>query len=178
MQIIYKGRKLKVTENLKQSFEKKAQRLARNFSDITTMEVIFSKDGAKQIVKVLLNLDGNVIIAEEGASDIFNAIDLVIDDLVKQIKRFKERQREKNRELEEAEEIIDTTEELEEENLVESRIVKSKRFAIKPMSDKEAVMQMELLKHNFFVYLNDKTEKVHVVYKRKDGTYGLIEPEF
>ena len=180
MQITYKGRKFAVTEALKSYTEKRMQRLERHFDYIRSIEVIFDTEGSYYVAKVFIDADGILVRGEERNIDLYASIDGVVDDLVRQLKKVKEKMSRKRQGTATTDEVIveEDVEEHEEEPKPVGQIVKTNRFAVKPMSDEEAAMQLELLGYNFFVYLNAQREQVHVIYKRKDGNYGLVEPEF
>jgi len=169
MLVIVKGKNLEITPALKAYAEKKLQRLGKYFSSIQTLEVTQSIQRNWHIVEVLLEGDGVLMRAEERGTDMYEAIDLVAKKLEEQVRRFKERLVGKSRAARDT-----ATGEVAEE-AEEPRIVRVKRFALKPMSPEEACQQMELLNHSFFVFLNTETEQVNVIYKRRDGNYGLIE---
>jgi len=181
MQITYKGRKFAVTEALKSYTEKRMLRLERHFDYIRSIEVIFDTEGSYYVAKVFIDADGILVRGEERNIDLYASIDGVVDDLVRQLKKVKEKMSRKRQSTITTGEVtpeFEDVEEQEEEAKPVGQIVKTNRFAVKPMSDEEAAMQLELLGYNFFVYLNAQREQVHVIYKRKDGNYGLVEPEF
>jgi len=126
--------------------------------------------------EVTIPLDGIVLRGEEETGDMYSSVDMVIDKLEKQIKKYKTKidKKLKNGSIKDLQ--------LPQENLEtgyeEPKIVRTKRFAIKPMPVEEAILQMNLIGHNFFVFRNSETDMVNVVYQRKDGNYGLIEPEY
>ncbi|MGQ9525109.1 MAG: ribosome hibernation-promoting factor, HPF/YfiA family [Armatimonadota bacterium] len=170
MLVIVKGKNLEITPALKAYAEKKLQRLEKYFGSIQTLEVTQSIQRNWHIVEVLLEGDGVLMRAEERGTDMYEAIDLVAKKLEEQVRRFKERLVDKGRAAHDDTATVEGIEEAEE-----PRIVRVKRFALKPMSPEEACQQMELLNHSFFVFLNMETDQVNVIYKRKDGNYGLIE---
>ena len=182
MEISYKGRKVPVTDALKSYTEKRLQKLDRHFDYIRSIDITFDTEGNFYLTKVSVDADGIIVRGEERNIDLYASVDGVVDDLVRQLKRFKERMsRKRQASIETASFPGDeeTEEELEDkETPVVGKIVNTNRFAVKPMSDEEAAMQLELLGYNFFVYLNAEKEQVHVIYKRHDGNYGLVEPEF
>jgi putative sigma-54 modulation protein len=129
-------------------------------------------------VEVTIPIDGMILRGEESTGDIYTSIDLVVEKLEKQIEKFKGRYNKRfNKQFNKN---VSETYALDEENEQETvpDIVKTKRFAMKPMTTEEAILQIDLLGHNFFVFSNAETEQVNVLYRRKDGNYGLIEPEF
>jgi putative sigma-54 modulation protein len=181
MRVTVKGKNVHVTDTLKAYAEKKLQKLNKYFSNIKDAQVTQSIQRNWHIVEVQLEGDGVFLRGEERSADMYASIDAVVEKLERQVKRFKGKlmQHPRPTEEEEVEEIeleeVPMEEEEEEERLPD--IVKTKRFAIKPMTAEEAAMQMELINHDFFVFLNQETEEVNVLYRRKDGNYGLIEPE-
>lgn len=177
MQIIVKSKNFIVQDEIKSYINKKIGRLKKYFDHIieAEVEVIQQKDAQNtKKIEVTIYAPGKVIRGEESAGDIFEVIDKVVEKLEKQTKKYKEKL--KNHKTKGAKDIFSEKTLPDEERI--PQIVKTKRFAIKPMDEDEAMMQMKLLGHSFFVFLNSKTEKVNVLYKRKDGNFGLIEPEF
>ena len=177
MKIVLVGKNIEVTEALKDTVEKKLSKLDKYFTREYTANVTLKVQKASQTIEVTIPMDRIVIRCEETTDDMYTSIDFVVDKLERQIRKQKTKlsrnmYNESLRFAEIKESAI--TSEPEEDG----KIVKTKKFAVKPMSAEEAVLQMELVGHNFFVYMNDKNNEVNVVYKRKDGNYGLIEPEF
>ena len=143
-------------------------------------QVTLSVDSEGHKVEVTIPLNGMILRGEEATSDMYTSIDLVTEKLEKQIEKHKTKLYKSHRTIGLRQAI---TEEIQRdlelpENTEKFKIVRSKRFALKPMDEEEAIMQMNLLGHNFFMFYNAKSEEVNVVYKRKDGDYGLIEPNF
>jgi putative sigma-54 modulation protein len=182
MRVTVKGRNVQVTDPLKAYAEKKLQKLTKYFHNIKEAEVTQSIQRNWHIVEVLVEGDGIYLRGEERSGDMYASIDAVVEKLEKQLERFKGKLTAHPRPVEtggdEGTEI--DLDELSDEEAEEGlpTVVKTKRFSIKPMSPDEAALQMELLNHDFFVFLNAETEQVNVLYRRKDGNYGLIEPEF
>lgn len=170
------GKNIEVTEALKNTVIKKLGRLEKFFRPETEVLVTLSVQKNRQIVEVTIPFNGVVLRAEESNGDMYKSIDKVVDVLERQIRRNKTRLSKKLHE--DAFEPVNffINEDIQEEE--DFNVVRSKRFAIKPMSIEEAILQMNLLGHQFFVFSNAETTEVNVVYKRKDGNYGLIEPEF
>ncbi|WP_069650349.1 ribosome hibernation-promoting factor, HPF/YfiA family [Caloranaerobacter ferrireducens] len=175
MKIIVSGKNMEVTNALRDIVEKKMEKLDKYFHKDVEAHVTMNVEKNRQIIEVTIPFAGGIIRAEEANGDMYTSIDKVIDVLERQIRKHKTKLQKRNHSGETIrfENIIP----LEENENDEPRIVKTKRFAIKPMDAEEAVLQMELLGHNFFVFRNAVTDDVNVVYKRKDGNYGLIEPE-
>ncbi len=175
MRYIISGKNIDVTEGLRNAVYDKIGRLEKYFTPETEVHVTFNVEKERQIIEVTIPMKGNIIRAEQESDDMYVSIDLVVDIIDRQLKRYKTKLAEKKQSSEyfKAEYLED--EDLDDEEI---RIIRSKRFAVKPMDPEEACVQMELLGHTFFVFRNSETDEVNVVYKRKDGTYGLIEPEF
>lgn len=177
MQVIVKGKNLVVTDALRAYAEKKIAKIQKFFErDIVSAQVAMSVEKGLHRVDITIGVDGLLLRGEETTPDMYSSIDGAIDNIERQIRKYKTRINRRLRyEGNTVNDLIPDTPETEEEA---PKVVKTKRFAVKPMSVEEAVMQMELLGHDFFVFSNAETEEVNVVYRRKDGNYGLIEPEF
>lgn len=169
------GRNIEVTPGLRSAIEEKIGKLERYFNPDTEVIVTLSVQKDKQKIEVTIPVKGNIIRAEEASSDMYVSIDLVEEIIERQIKKYRRKLIDKKQAAQSFSELF-INEEYEDDN--EVKIVKTKRFGMKPMDPEEACVQMELLGHNFYVFLNADTEEVNVVYKRKGTTYGLIEPEF
>ena len=169
------GRNIEVTPGLREAIEEKIGKLARYFNPDTEVIVTLSVQKDKQKIEVTIPVKGNIIRAEEASSDMYVSIDLVEEIIERQLKKYKNKLIDKKQSAQAFSELF-LSEEYEADD--EIQIVKTKRFGMKPMDPEEACIQMELLGHNFYVFLNADTEEVNVVYKRKGNTYGLIEPEF
>lgn len=169
------GRNIDVTPGLKAAIEEKIGKLDRYFNPDTEVVVTLSVQKDKQKIEVTIPVKGNIIRAEESSNDMYVSIDLVEEVIERQMKKYKNKLIDKKQAAQSFSSLF-MNEETESDE--EIQIVKTKRFAMKPMDPEEACIQMELLRHDFYVFLNSETEEVNVVYKRKGGTYGLIEPEF
>lgn len=176
MKYIVKGKNIEITEALRERAIKKLNKIGKFFKDDAVCHVTFSVEKSRHILEVTIISKGFFVRAEETTNDMYASIDAVIDKLERQIRKNKTKLGKRIRQEEVIPDNFQIDERIEEEKTF--KIVKSKRFAIKPMSVEEAILQMNLLGHNFFVFSNGDTEEVNVVYKRKDGNYGLIEPEF
>lgn len=176
MKIIITGKNIEVTEGLKERVTKKIGKLDKFFNNETEAHVTLSVQRARQIAEVTISFNGIVVRAEESNEDMYTSIDKTVDLLERQIRKNKTRLQRKLHKNEFKFENLAFTEEIPEEE--EFKVVKSKRFAIKPMDVDEAILQMNLLGHEFFMFNNAESKQVNVVYKRKDGNYGLIEPEY
>lgn len=172
MEITVRGRNIEVTEALKDYVGKRISKLDKYFDReyLATVTLVVEKDTHK--VEVTIPLEGMILRGEEATGDMYSSIDMVVEKLEKQVDKYKAKLSKKMRTGFKVE-LVGVKEEDET-----PRIVKTKKFIYKPMPVEEAVMQMNLIGHSFFVFSNDETEEVNVVYKRKDGNIGLIEPEF
>jgi len=179
MKITFKGKHIEVTDAMRNYIEKRLNKIDRHFDHILEVIVTLSVEKNRQIVEATLQASRALIRAEEETDDMYTSIDKVADKLERQIKKYKEKYFQKPHLGTEKVELVNKEINAEDSEPGKiAKIVKTKRFAIKPMSVEEAAMQMDLLGHNFFVFANDNTNKVNVLYKRKDGNFGLIEPEF
>lgn len=179
MKIIFKGKHIEVTDAMRNYIEKRLNKIERHFDHILEVIVTLSVEKNRQIVEATLQASRALIRAEEETDDMYASIDKVADKLERQIQKYKEKYLQKTHPCSERKGLVNegvNVEDGEPDKIV--KIVRTKRFAIKPMSVEEAAMQMDLLGHNFFVFANDNTNKVNVLYKKKDGNFGLIEPEF
>ncbi len=170
------GRNIEVTPALKDAIIDKIGKLDRYFTPDTEVNVTLSVQKGRQSIEVTIPIKGTIIRAEESSSDMYVSIDLVEEIIERQILKYKKKLVDRKQSSPSFSEAF-----LQEDNPIteeEIKIVKTKKFAIKPMDPEEACLQMELLGHNFYVFLNAEDDQVCVVYKRKGGTYGLIEPEF
>lgn len=183
MKFIISGKNIDVTPGLKDTIEHKLGKLERYFTPETEVIVTLSVEKDRQKIEVTIPVKGNIIRSEQTSNDMYVSIDLVDEVIERQLRKYKNKlvakaqghptaSSESNfkREFFESDDDIDHDEEI--------RIVRTKRFGIKPMFPEDACMQMDLVGHSFFVFSNADTDEVNVVYKRKDGSFGLIEPEF
>lgn len=179
MKIVFKGKHIEVTNAMRNYVEKRLNKIERHFDHILEVIVTLSVEKNRQIVEVTLQASRALIRAEEETDDMYASMDKVADKLERQIQKYKDKYLKKSHPGTERKGLDKEGVDVEDSESNEiAKIVKTKRFAIKPMSVEEAAMQMDLLGHNFFVFANDNTNKVNVLYKRKDGNFGLIEPEF
>lgn len=169
------GRNIDVTPGLKAAIEEKIGKLNRYFNPDTEIIATLSVQKEKQNIEVTIPVKGTIIRAEESSNDMYVSIDLVEEVIERQLRRYRKKLIDKKQSAQSFSELF-MSEEADTDD--EVKIVKSKKFAMKPMDPEEACVQMELLGHSFYVFLNAETEEVNVVYKRKNSTYGLIEPEF
>ncbi|WFA08707.1 ribosome-associated translation inhibitor RaiA [Tissierella sp. Yu-01] len=178
MKLNFAGKNVEVTQALKDVTNKKFGKLDKYFQKDIVGNVTFSTEKNRKIIEVTINLPGTILRAEESSDDMYASIDRTVDILERQIRKYKTRLQKRyqnNNETIRFENVVPLPN--GEDSADKSSVVKRKKFNLKPMSVDEAILQMELLRHNFFVYTDSETSDVSVVYKRKDGNYGLIQPE-
>lgn len=178
MKITVKGKNLNVTDTLKLYAEKKVANLGKYSQNIREAVVTQSVQKNRHIVEIQLEGGGLILRAEESSENMYASIDLAVEKLETQLRRFKSKLLERLHPEAPPKEMAALA--AEESGAVEEytpRIVRTKKFPLKPMSQEEAAWQMELLNHDFYIFLNADTEDVNLIYKRKDGDFGLIEPE-
>lgn len=179
MNIIVTGRHLEVTPALRSYAEEKIEKVEKYFNNVTEAIITLTVEKYRHKAEVQLRANGVLIQAEEISGAMYSSIDQVMDKIERQLKKFKEKlTRHKGRG--EGESIPNLKEtaisDIVEEGQESTRIIRRKRFAMKPMSPEEAVMQMDLLDKDFFIFENDSTRDINVIYRRRDGNVGLIEP--
>ncbi|MCR5215602.1 MAG: ribosome-associated translation inhibitor RaiA [Lachnospiraceae bacterium] len=175
MRFVITGRNIEVTEGLRAAVEDKIGKLDRFFSPDTEVIVTLSVEKERQKIEVTIPVKGNIIRSEQVSNDMYVSIDLVEEIIERQLKKYK------NKIVDQQQNAAAFAKEYVEKDFDDEsdiKIIRSKKFGVKPMDPEEACVQMELLGHNFFVFMNSETEQINVVYKRKGSTYGLIEPEF
>lgn len=177
MKFIISGKNIDVTPGLKDTITHKLGKLERYFTPDTEIIVTLSVEKERQKIEVTIPVKGQIIRSEQVSSDMYVSIDLVEEVIERQLRKYKTKLIARHQEGGNfKQEFFDSPEQNEADE--EIRIVRTKRFGIKPMYPEDACIEMELLGHDFFVFCNAETEEVNVVYKRKNGTFGLIEPEF
>ncbi|MGO1469248.1 MAG: ribosome hibernation-promoting factor, HPF/YfiA family [Tissierella sp.] len=179
MNIQFVGKNVELTDALKEVTEQKLSKLEKYFEDPINGNVTFSTQRNNKTIEVTINLPGTILRAEETSDDMYASIDKSVDILERQIRKYKTRLQKRYKEGQTIrfENVLPYEREEETEDPDKPTIVRRKRFFLQPMNYEEAVLQMELLGHNFFVFRSAETEEISVIYKRKDGNYGLIEPE-
>ena len=176
MKFVIVGRNVDVTPGLRDAVEHKIGKLEKYFTADTEVHVTLSVEKDRQKIEVTIPVKGNIIRSEQVSSDMYASIDLASEVIERQLKKYKNKFRaEQQAGAASLRTDFFQTEFEEEED--EVKIVRTKKFDIKPMYAEDACIQMELLGHDFFVFCNAETDEVNVVYKRKGNTYGLIEPE-
>ena len=180
MKITTQGNGIKIGSRLEQKISDKMSKFDKFFGDEGSLNVRIRPEGNKMVVEITMKLDGKIYRAEARDEDILTAVDRTVDKLESQIRR------QKNKFLKKKKEYPGIVNYLEEdggadfdfEDEQEEKITKTKKFPLRPMSAEDAILQLEMLGHDFFVYLDSDTNSVCVVYKRYDGGYGLLEPEY
>ncbi len=177
MKINVVAKNIQVTPALKEMVEKKISKLDKYFDPNVEAKATLSVQKSSQIIEVTIPFNGVVLRVEESTDDMYKSIDLAEEKLQRQIRKQKTKLAKKNSggslrypdfyPVDSDDEIVD-----------DAKVVKTKSFDVKPMSQEEAILQMELVGHSFFVFKDSDTNQVNVVYKRKDGNYGLIEPDY
>lgn len=175
MRITISGKNIEITEGLRNAVEEKLSKLERYFTPETDIVVTLSVEKERQKIEVTIPVKGNIIRSEQVSNDMYVSIDLVEEVIERQLKKYKKKLISKQQNAASfRKEFIEKETDMDDE----IRIIRTKKFDMKPMYPEDACVQMELLGHNFFVFCNAETEKVNVVYKRNGNTYGLMEPEF
>lgn len=177
MRLQVKGKNVEVSEAIRAYAEEKLARLERQLADPTRVEVELAVErnpsiSASHVAEATIWTKGPVLRAREASTDMRASIDLLVDKLERQVNRYREKRQRRGQRGEAA--AAEAAPAAPEEGPL---IVKTKQFAVKPMSAEEAVLQLELIGHDFFVFRNDESDEVNVVYRRRDGQYGLIEPQ-
>ncbi len=184
MQLNITAKGVNIPPRFRETAERKLAKLGRLLSPINAVDITCSHERQWRRVEITLNANGLVVRGEERALELQPALESLIDKLEKQVRKSRSRLIDRYRQAPETREAwaVEETEEpealAEEETVLGSgAVVRMKRVAVKPMTPDEAAAQMELLGHDFFVFRNAETEQVNVLYRRRDGNYGLIEPE-
>lgn len=172
MAITVRGKNIEVTPALKDYVAKRIGKVTKYFDVLGEITAVLTVEKGRHIVEVTVPVNGILLRGEESTTDMYTSIDLVIEKLEKQIEKYRTRISRRMREGIFRTELVPAS--VAEEDI---RVVKTKRFPVKPMDVEEAIMQMDLINHDFYVFINAESEDVNVVYRRRDGHYGLIEPE-
>ena len=175
MKFIISGRNIDVTEGLKSAVLDKIGKLEQYFTPETEVHVTLSVEKDRQKIEVTIPVKGNIIRSEQVSSDMYASIDLVEEVIERQLRKYRKKLVSQKQNASDNFQKHFIEDEFEQED--EIKIVRAKKFDMKPMYPEDACVQMELLGHAFYVFLNAETDEVNVVYKRKGDTYGLIEPD-
>ena len=174
MNFMISGKNLEVTDGLRTAIQEKLGKLERYFTPDTKVMVTLSVEKERQKIEVTIPMKKGIIRSEQVSSDMYVSIDMVEEVIERQLRKYKNKIVDRKQESADFQKAFIENDYEEEDEI---RIERTKRFEIKPMYPEDACVQMELLGHNFFVFCNAETDEINVVYKRKGGTYGLIEPE-
>ena len=180
MRLQVKGKNVEVTDSIRQYAQQKLGKLERQLDDPTRVELELAVErnpsiSANHVAEATIWTKGPILRAREASADHKASIDQLVEKLERQVKRYREKRRVRRSAVPSSVGAAIPEDAIPIEN--EPRIVKSKQFAVKPMTAEEAVLQLELVGHDFFVFQNAETMDVNVVYRRRDGAYGLIEPQ-
>ncbi len=180
MQINITAKGVATPPDLKEIAERRLEKLSKLLKKIDTVDITCSRERQWRVVEIVINANGLLVRGEDRAIDIRSAVDSLVDKLERRIKKSRSKLLEHYRSHPDTQEAwAAPLPEIEAPtDLASPSLVRSKRFTVKPMSPDEAAAQMELVGHDFFVFQNAETDQVNVIYRRKDGNYGLIEPEF
>ena len=174
MKIVIVGKNIDITPGLKSAVEDKIGKLSKYFTEETTAHVTLSVEKDRQKIEVTIPVKGKIIRSEQVSSDMYVSIDLVEEVIERQLKKYKNKIIDKQQEDSGFQKAYIDKDYADEDEI---KIIRTKKFEVKPMYPDDACVQMELLGHNFYVFINAENNQVNVVYKRKNNTYGLIEPE-
>ena len=175
MKVNITGKNFNVYPRLEETVVKKFDKLSKYFSEEITANVVLSQERGQDKIEATINAKGAMFRAEEVTPDIYEGIDKVVDKLSRQMSKFKGKlqKRYNNNKALKFEFVPEVEDEVEE-----VKVVRSKKFELRPMTTDEAILEMEMLQHDFFVFLDMETDSVNVVYKRNDGNYGLLETKY
>ena len=177
MKFIIIGKNIDVTLGLREAVESKLGKLGRYFTPNTEIHVTLSVQKGHQKIEVTIPVKGGLVRSEQESSDMYVSIDLVEEVIERQHRKYKNKLVAREQEGGNfKQEFFDSEDNIEDDG--EIKIVRTKKFGFKPMYPEDACVQMELLGHDFYVFCNAESDEVNVVYRRKNGTFGLIEPEF
>lgn len=176
MKFTITGKNITLTEGLKNQVTSKLSKLEKYFTPETEVMVTFSVEKERQKVEVTIPVKGNIIRSEQESNDMYASIDMVEETIERQMRKYKTKIVEKHQSGSNLQKAFMENDYEDEEGTI--RIVRNKKFDFKPMYPEDACVQMELLGHNFYVFFNAENEEVNVVYRRKDGAFGLIEPGY
>lgn len=173
MNITLSGKQVNLSQKQKETIEKKLSRLEKYFNQEVDVRTTVSRRRDDSIVEVTIPVNKSVIRAEAYDNDMYCAVDEVVSKLSKQLRKLKTKLKSRGNQTIRFENIDDSS----IENTNENSVIKRKKFELTPMSEDEAILQIELVGHDFYMFLNEKTDSVNVLYKRKDGNYGIIEQD-
>lgn len=176
MKVIITSKNVNASDHLKETIEKKLQKLGKYFSDDIGVNVMLTEEKNRKKLEATIKARGMIFRAEDEAAEFYDGIDNVVEKLSSQMSRFKGKLQKKHKDNREF--VFEEWPEPEVAAPQEINVSRVKRFELEPMTVDEAVVQMEMLEHNFYVFLNMETDSVNVVYKRKEDDYGLLETTY
>ena len=171
MKITITARKTSIKDSFKERVEKKLTKLDRYFKEDAVATVIVTREKDREIVEVTVQAQGMFFRAEKTTDDRFDSLEAVVDSITRQILKNKSKLEKRFRAS-----IADVFQDTHEEKEEDYELVRNKQFSVKPMDVEEAILQMNMIGHTFFMFRNGKNGEINVVYKRHDGGYGLLEP--
>ncbi len=175
MQVAVRGKNIEITTAIRDYVEKKLGKIEKFADQEVNAQVNLYVERGRHIVEVTAGLNGMLLRGEESTADMYASIDLVADKLEKQVQKYRARLR---RRKDVGAAPVEAVPAEDASADLDGKVVKTKRFPVKPLPVDEAILQMDLLAHDFFVFVNSDTHKVNVIYRRRDGDYGLLEPEY
>lgn len=179
MKIEFVGKNINLRDNFKQEVQKKLDRLDKYFSEDVKATVVMSIEGNSKRVEVTIPMKGSktILRADQSSYDMLDSVDSCVDSLVSQIRKYKTKLMKRFRNSKSREILFEAIEDVPEEEEEEEEIVRVKEIDVMPMTPEEAILQMNLLDHDFFLFLNMEDDTLSVVYRRKAGNYGMILPK-
>ena len=178
MKFTYAGRGIEVSDSLKDRVEKKLGKLDRYFDREAEAIIRFRQQrGGRNIAEITVSVRGLMLRAEESSNDMYLSIDRAVDKLESQIRRYRTKMEKHLRDVPAMAEDAPVAESADAYEAANYDVVRVKKFPVKPMDVEDAITQMELLGHNFFLFMNSELNTLCVIYRRNDGSYGLLEPE-
>ena len=175
MKITYTARKVNLRDNSKERDEKKLTKFKKLFSDSAAVNVVVTLEKNRQTVEITIRDKGMVFRAESTMPEMNDALDRTVDILMRQIRKNKTKL-EKRIKSGSLDDFVQDTHEITEEPIDEYQVIRKKQILVKPISVDEAILEMNMVNHDFFMFINAETDEVNVVYKRTDGNYGVLEP--
>jgi len=176
------GRHIEVSDALKEYLNKKLEHVRKYFDSIIDANIILSVEKYRHVAEVTINVNGMTLHGEEETGDMYSSIDKVFDKIEKQLKKHRDKLTTKHHKASPNKSLkmkVDVLSGEDVEQFSESpRVIRTKEFAIKPMDIEEVIVQMDLLNQNILVFTNSRTNRINVIYRRDDGNYGLIEPDY
>lgn len=169
MQITLRSKNVEVTPAIREYIDKKIGRLTKYVDGLENAQVSLEVERGRHLVEVTIPHGSLILRGEEATGDMYSSIDLVTDKLERQLEKYRTRLQKKYRAADMRENVA--------AEVVEHRVVKTKRFPAKPISADEALLRLNLIGHDFYAFLNSETDSINVVYRRRDGNYGLLEPD-